>query len=129
MPLPVHSEQDILPFALDTARRFGDPNPTLIQHVATTTETAGAVFGSHGHDDSPVYLVAIKGQFSMPKPTRGATTSKTIITRPVLLSVLDPETGNVVISGSRSTYPDLADVGPVVTDLNSGEDAPATPAQ
>lgn len=127
MPRPVHSEQDILPFALDTARRFGDPDPTLIQHAATTSEAAGAVFGSHGGGDNPVYLVAIRGEFSLTKPTRGAATSKTTITRSVLFRVVDAETGSIVISGSCSAYPDLASVGPVVTDLDTGESASATP--
>lgn len=119
MPLPIRSEQDILPFALDTARRFGDPNPTLIQHVPTTLEGAGAVFGSRGHDEAPAYLVAIKGQFSVVKPTRGASAHRTIITKPVLFHVVDATTGQVVISGSRDSYPDLASVGPLVTDLDS----------
>lgn len=119
MPPPVRSEHDILPFTLDTARRFGDPHPTLIQHVVTATETAGAGFGSHGHDDRPAYLMAIKGRFSIVKPTRGASESRTIITRSVLLRVIDAETGEVVISGSQDTYPALANVGRLVTDLDT----------
>lgn len=82
-----------------------------------------------GHDDVPAYLVAIKGQFSVEKPTRGASASRTIITKPVLFRVVDAATGKVVISGSRDSYPDLASVGPLVTDLDSTGRAPEAPDQ
>lgn len=69
----------------------------------------------------------LEAKSSMTKPTRGAATSKATITRSVLFRVVDAKTGNIVISGSCSAYPDLGSVGPVVTDLDTGESASAAP--
>lgn len=81
---------------------------------------------AHGNDAGPAYIVAIKGQFLIIKPTRGATESRTIITRSVLLRVINAAAGEVINSGAQDTYPDLTSVGRLVTDLSTAGPRPPT---
>lgn len=117
MPLRVYAEQDILLFALDSARRYGDPNPTLVQHARSTRRGAAALLDWGSDDDRTVYVVAIKGQFSVKRASHGPAVPHEVITVPALFRVIDIETGEVIDSGSRPVFPDLRSLGAVITDL------------
>jgi hypothetical protein len=132
--LIIQDESDILPFALDAARRFGDPEPELIEHTIGTREAATKTTGSWVHGDELSYLIAIRGRFSAPRPMpprapwppRSGREPETM-TFSVLVRVVDVTTGRVTDSGGSNNYPDLASVGPVITDHRSpagGTDPP-----
>ena len=122
-PLRVASEADIRPFALDVARRFGDPAPTLIQHVGGTRRAATTALGSIVFGDEPVWLIAIRGRLSIklprsPRETRSRVAqAQPVDVLTVLIRVVDQESGEIVDSGARTHYPDLSEVGRIVTDL------------
>lgn len=125
----VESESDILPFALDAARRCGDPNPELIQHTTGSREAATRTTGSRVHGDELSYLIAIRGRFSaqraMPPHARRSDSGNPeaeTITFSVLVRVVDVATGRVTDSGGSNDYPDLLSVGPVITDYRSTDD-------
>jgi hypothetical protein len=122
----IESESDILPFALDAARRYGERDAELIQHTTGTREAATKATGSWVHGDELSYLIAIRGRFSAPRPTP----QRAALPKPgdrqtgamkfsVLVRVVDVATGHVTDSGSSNDYPDLATVGPVITDYHS----------
>ena len=120
-PLPlVKREADLLPLALAAAARAGDPDPELVQHVSGTREELTTLTGSIVHSDEPSYMIAIRGNFMTRQPfppgpewdhRRGETMSF-----PVKVLVVSIQSGQVIDSGSDRQYPDLAKVGPVVTD-------------
>jgi hypothetical protein len=123
-PFPVvRSESDILELALHAAARAGDPSPDLIQHTTGTREAATKTTGSWVHGDEPSYLVAMRGKFSARRPSRpreqhgGADRlADRVVAFSAKVLVVSIETGRVTDSGSSNQYPDLASVGPVVTD-------------
>jgi hypothetical protein len=122
-PLPlVRSESDILKLALEAAARKGDPDPELIQHTTGTRETATKTTGSWVRSDEPSYLIALRGAFTAPRPhppghrVVSLDHSGDLMSFPVMVLVVDVETGRVTDSGSSHQYPDLASVGPVITD-------------
>lgn len=119
MQTSVRREQDILPFALVSARRYGDLTPILIQHATTTRQLAATALGWGTDDDRPVYLVVIKGQFFIKKTTYKEPFTSQVVPRPVLFRVIDIATAWIIDSGSRRAYPDLRDVKGVVTDLDA----------
>jgi hypothetical protein len=117
------NEGDILRLALDAAARNGEPNPELVQHTSgTTREAATKTTGSWVHSDQPSYLIAIRGRFTTrrPRPPLPPELAPNVVDDAMsfLVSVLvvDIATGQVTDSGSSNEYPDLASVGPVVTD-------------
>jgi hypothetical protein len=116
----VKSEDDILAMALEAAARAGDSNPMLIQHTAGTREQCGKTTGSWVHSDKPSYLIAIRGSFSarrpLPMTTRREGVEAPIRQFCVLTLVVERESGQVKDSGGSNQYPDLASVGPVITD-------------
>lgn len=121
----VSSEQDLLRWALETARRFGDPKPTLIQHATTTRDAAATALGWGTCEKTPVYVVVLKGKFSVKQHRharpcrRRQDADATFITVPVLFRVIEIETGRVVDSGSKRAVPDLTALAPITTDLSS----------
>jgi hypothetical protein len=120
-PLPVvRNEGDILRLALEVAARNGDPNPELIEHTTGTREAATRTTGSWVCSDEPSYLIAMRGDFSAPRPTP-PTISPTdvehrVMAYPVQVLVVAVASGRVTDSGSSSDYPDLGSVGAVVVD-------------
>ncbi len=126
-PLPiVRSEADILPLALQAAARKGDPSPQLVQHTTGTREAATKTTGSWVRSDQLSYLIAIRGRFtarrgrgpSIPPEVRHDDSSE-YMSWTVQVLVIDIETGRVTDSGGSNDYPDLASVGPVVTDYRA----------
>jgi hypothetical protein len=123
-PFPVvRSEDDILQLALHAAARAGDPTPELIQHTKGTREAATKTTGSWVHGDEPSYLVAMRGKFSARRPSRPwdptgepGLPADRVVAFSVKVLVVSIETGRLADSGSSNEYPDLASVGPVVTD-------------
>jgi hypothetical protein len=122
----IESENDIVPFALDAARRYRDRDPQLIQHTIGTREAATKATGSWVHGDEISYLIAIRGRFSAPRPTpqraplpKPGDRQIETMTFSVLVRVVDVATRRVTDSGSSNDYPDLASVGPVITDHRS----------
>lgn len=121
----IESERDILPFALDAARHYGDRSPELIQHTTGTREAATKTTGSWVQGDGLSYLIAIRGRFAAPRPTPqraplpkpGDRHAETMFS--VLVRVVDVATGCVTDSGGSNDYPDLASVGRVITDYRS----------
>jgi hypothetical protein len=119
-PLPVvRNEGDILRLALEIAARNGDPNPELIEHTTGTREAATKATGSWVRSDELSYLIAMRGDFSAPRPTPPTirpTAQDTVMAYPVQVLVVGVASGRVTDSGASSDYPDLGSVGPVVID-------------
>jgi hypothetical protein len=120
-PLPgVRNEGDILRLALEVAARNGDPNPKRIEHTTGTREAATKTTGSWVRSDAPSYLIAMRGDFSVPRPappTQSPTDAQhTVMAYPIQVLVVEIASGRVTDSGSSSDYPDLSSVGPVVID-------------
>jgi hypothetical protein len=126
-PLPVvRNEGDILRLALEVAARSGDPNPELVQHTSGTREAATKTTGSWVPSDQPSYLIAIRGRFTTRRPRPPLSPElapkhavNETMSFPVSVLVVDIESGRVTDSGSSYEYPELASVGPVVTDYPS----------
>jgi hypothetical protein len=119
----VRDESDILRLALEVAARHGDPNPELVQHTSGTREAATKTTGSWVHSDQPSYLIAMRGCFTarrarppLPPEMVPEDAVDDTMSFPISVLVVDIETGLVTDSGSSFEYPDLASVGPVVTD-------------
>lgn len=115
-PRPSLSERKILALAEAAAARDGDSRPTLIRHAAGTHFQAVRISeGDRVFEWNWSYLIAIRGHFiaidaSYPpggKPPRGT----------VLTLVVDARTGRVTDGGLGYSYPRLARLGPVTTDL------------
>jgi hypothetical protein len=120
-PLPVvRNEGDILRLALEIAARKGDPNPELIEHTTGTREAATKTTGSWVRSDELSYLIAMRGDFSAPRPTpptiRPTAAQDRVMAYPVQVLVVEVASGRVTDSGSSSAYPELSSVGPVVID-------------
>jgi hypothetical protein len=117
----VRSEHDILGLALAVTARNGDPDPELIQHATGTTEAAIKTSGSWVRRDEPSYLIAVRGSFTTrrapgPPRLRLDDAEDDMVSFPVQVLVVEIKRGRVTDSGSDFEYPDLASVGPVVTD-------------
>jgi hypothetical protein len=119
-PLPVvRNERDILRLALEVAARHGDPNPELIEHTTGTRESATKTTGSWVHSDEPSYLIAMRGDFSAPRPTPPIPPTDAqdrVMAYPIQVLVVEIASGRVTDSGSSPDYPDLSSVGPAVID-------------
>jgi hypothetical protein len=120
-PLPeVRNERDILRLALVVAARNGDPSPELIEHTTGTREAATKTTGSCVRSGEPSYLIAMRGDFSAPRPTpptvRPTDARDKVMDYPVQVLVVEVASGRVTDSGSSSEYPDLSSVGAVVID-------------
>ncbi len=121
-PRPTLSERRILTLAEQAASRSGDPNPTLIQHVAGTR--FDAVYISSGaliFEYSWSYLIAVRGHF-IDKYASGPAGSKPP-TGTVITLVVDERTRQVTDGGIGNRYPPLAKLGPVTTDLRAAAGA------
>jgi hypothetical protein len=119
---PVESEQDILAWALETSRRSGDPSPSLIQHAITTRASAAAALGWGTDDETPVYVIVIRGAYSVRRGARNPRrpdAPATYVTVPILFRVVEIKTGRVVDSGAKREMPDLTSLAPITTDLNA----------
>jgi hypothetical protein len=121
-------ESKLLALARSVAASTRDPTPSLIQHAAGTRERANHVMtgGDHfvpGQEKS--ILIAIRGHFSgtarrppfPPTPPVPTTWS-------VQMLVVNAATGQVTDSGGSNDYPDLASLGPVITDYSAPQSAP-----
>ena len=120
-PLPVvRNEGDLRRLALEVAARNGDPNPKRIEHTTGTSEAATKTTGSWVRSEEPSYLIAMRGDFSVPRPdppTLSPTDAQDrVMAYPIHVLVVDIASGCVTDSGSSSDYPDLSSVGPVVID-------------
>jgi hypothetical protein len=123
-PLPVvRQEGDILRVALEVAARSGDPNPELVQHTSGTREAVTKTTGSWVRSDQPSYLIAVRGCFTARRPRPPLPPELApkhavddTMTFPVIVLVVDIDTGRVTDSGSSHDYPNLASVGLLVTD-------------
>lgn len=116
----VSSEGDILALALEIAVRNGDPSPELIQHTIGSREAATKTTGSWVHSEEPSYLVAMRGSFTArraaPPGLRRHGVEDEMVSFPVQVLVVEINSGRVTDSGGDFNYPDLASVGPVITD-------------
>jgi hypothetical protein len=116
----VTKEADLLPLALQAAARAGDPDPELVQHVSGTREKLTTLTGSIVHSDDQCYMVAIRGSFSSRRPFPPGPDwdhrKGEIEHWPVKVLVVEIASGRIVDSGAGHKWPDLAHVGPVVTD-------------
>lgn len=119
LPL-VMSEADLLPLALEAAARAGDPDPELIQHITGTREEVTKTTGSWVPSNEPSYLVAIRGKFAgrrLGPPSRSSEHRRhETESYSVIVLVVEINSGRITDSGGGPRYPDLATVGPVVTD-------------
>jgi hypothetical protein len=101
---------------MDSAAEAGDPSPTSIQHSAVATRAQANLVDSGDvvPGDNPSYLIAMRGHFvsNGPRPQGAASPTGSVMTL-----VVDATTGKVADVGLEDTYPDLAKLGPVVTDL------------
>lgn len=117
LPL-VRSERDILALALEVAARKRDPRPELIQHTVGTRKAATETTGSIVYSDEPSYLIAMRGNFTAPRamPPNLRHVEGRTVSYPVQVLVVEIKSGQVLDSGGGPHYPDLASVGPVITD-------------
>jgi hypothetical protein len=112
------SQQQLLALGRNAAKADGDPNPTLIQHAAGTRYDAVRISsGDLVYEWNWSYLIAIRGKFtatgvSIPPGAKAPTGT-------VITLVVDAKTGQVTDSGLSDRYPPLAQLGPVVTDLDT----------
>lgn len=110
------SEARIRKIAERAATDSGDPNPTLIQHSEGTRFAANLVAsGDLVFGWAWSYLIAVRGHFVLNGATGppGAPPPRdTVITL-----VVNASTGQATDSGVSDRYPDLAKLGPVITDL------------
>jgi hypothetical protein len=116
-PRPSLSEERILSFAEQAARRSGDPKPPLIQHATGTRFEAVLISsGDLGFEWNWSYLIAIRGHFR-------ATDASYLGAKPpsgsVITLVVDARRGQVTDTGISNRYPPLAKLGPVTTDLRA----------
>ena len=118
-------EGDIVGLALVIASQQGDADPELIQHTVGTRQAATKTTGSWVDDEEPSYLVAMRGDFiarrSSPPSLPGSRESDATVSYPVQVLVIAIGSGRITDSGGGPVYPDLAAVGPVVTDYRDGE--------
>jgi hypothetical protein len=123
LPL-IRDERDILPLALAVCASNGDPTPQLVQHATGTREAATRTTGSVVFSDEPSYLIAIRGSFESPGPSRPFSPRELTRERlgegcvswSVQVIVVCIRTGEITDSGGSHEYPDLASVGPIITD-------------
>jgi hypothetical protein len=94
--------------------------PKRIEHTTGTREAATKTTGSWVGSDEPSYLIAMRDDFSVPRPappTRSPTDAQDrVMAYPIQVLVVEIASGRVTDSGSSSDYPDLSSVGPVVID-------------
>jgi hypothetical protein len=99
------------------ATQNGDPKPTLIQHSEGTRFAANLVAsGDLVFGWAWSYLIAVRGHFVLngaSVPPGAPAPHGTVITL-----VVNASTGQVTDSGVSDRYPDLAKLGPVVSDLH-----------
>lgn len=109
-PKPQLPEKRILRLAMTSAKRGGDPRPSLIEHAAGTHFNAVRI----GQADLVFewnwsYLIAVRGHFSyggLGPPGSSSTVHGTVITL-----IVDAATGQVTDSGASNRYPPLARLG------------------
>ena len=126
-PLPiVRQPSDILGLARQVAAQHGDANPQLVQHTTGTREAVTRTTGSIVFDDHPSYLIAVRGTFTarargpwVPPELRRHPSAGDDVSYSVQVLVVDIASGRITDSGNSDHYPDLASVGPVVTDYQS----------
>jgi hypothetical protein len=112
------SEAAIISIAEQAAASSGDTSPTLIQHVeAPRAEAVEKSMGAvvEGNQDS--VLIAEHGAFSGPAgpiPAHAPTSGS------VLLLVMDAGSGKITDFAIQDSYPDLASIGAVDTDMSRG---------
>lgn len=115
-PEPHLSEQRILSIARSASRGAGDAHPTLIQHAEGTRFAANRIGGGDlVFQWNWSYLIAIRGHFvltdaSVPQGAHAPAGS-------VFTLVIDAATGQETDGGVSNRYPDLAELGPVTTDV------------
>jgi hypothetical protein len=120
------NESQILALAKSVAARAGDPTPCLIQHSIGTREQANRVMTGGAHlvpGEEECYLIAIQGHFSGPvslPPLAPRSVQRTTIWS-VQMLVINAATGQVTDAGGSDEYPDLAALGPVITDYSTPE--------
>jgi hypothetical protein len=120
----VRSEGDVLTLALSVAARHGDPDPELIQHTIASRLAATRTTGSWVESEEPSYLIAIRGDFTTPRPPGPPRLHRPgweneAVSFPVQVLVVELASGRVTDSGGDHRYPDLASVGPVITDYRA----------
>lgn len=108
------SESRLLEIALKMAADADERSPTLIQYSEGDRVQANLVAsGTKIFEHRPTYLIAMRGQFTywMAKrppgrpPPRGT----------VMTLVVDAETGRLSDVGIHNRYPQLEQLGPVIT--------------
>jgi hypothetical protein len=123
----LRDETDVLQLTLAIAARKGDREPALIQHTIGTREAATKTTGSWVRSDEPCYLIAMRGNFTAPRPRRPYVPGRhshdavpETVSYSVQVLVVSIATGRITDSGGGNEYPDLDSVGRVVTDRRSG---------
>lgn len=91
-----------------------------MQHVSGTRQELTTLTGSIVNSDDPCYMVAIRGSFSGRRPfppgPQWDRRRDEIEHWPVKVLVVEIASGRIVDSGGGHQWPDLEQVGPVVTD-------------
>ena len=97
-----------------------------MQHTTGTREAVTRTTGSIVFDDQPSYLIAVRGTFMVrargpwvPPELRRHPSAGDDVSYSVQVLVVDIAFGRITDSGNSDHYPDLASVGPVVTDYQS----------
>lgn len=124
-PFPlVKREADVLVLALAVAARSGDPDPELVQHTIGSRESATKTTGSWVASEEPSYLIAIRGRFEAPRAPgpprlRRPGWEQDTVSFSVQVLVVELKSGRITDSGGDRQLPDLASVGPVITDYRA----------
>jgi hypothetical protein len=113
---PRLAERQIIQVAMAAANGAGDRAPTLIQHSEGTREKANLIdSGDIVPGQGWSYLIAERGHFVLddaPRPFGASAPRGSVLTL-----IVDAATDQVTDTGLSNRYPDLAKLGPVMTDL------------
>jgi hypothetical protein len=112
-------DSELLVLAREVAARFGDPNPTLIQHARGTRFDLTRATGSTVFDDTPSCIFAMEGNFRW-HHSRPANSDRQPFERDgsyrFLTVVIDAKTGKPMDHGASNSPRDLTALGNLITD-------------
>jgi hypothetical protein len=126
---PQLPEWRIKQIALSAAAMDGDPHPSLVQHAEGTRDLADFLAsGAFVNDTTWSYLIAIRGQFTgrcsaarrvcsaAPQNSYGYLNDRPVVVASVIVLVINARTRRLEDFGMGDVYPNLAGLGPVITD-------------
>jgi hypothetical protein len=109
--LPGHPPSFVVAQVRASIARAKDRHPITAQFVLTRRQAANEVVsGASVNSNQPVYLVVVKGSFTVARP---GPTASGFMRVPVLTYVFDARTGRETDGGFGRLFPDLSRLGTV----------------